>query len=537
MNDGIETVIYAKIRGIHQSGRELPEISIPAENVQSLYWISKHWGLDCILEPGKGNKSAFLRALQSTAFYAAREQIFSTTGWTDVNSRLKFLMPGDENVSVVLPGKLQGYHMEHTYDAADIQIAADLLRNPPTPEAVILPLLAVTFLSPLNHFLKLAKREPKFILFLMGKTGSRKSTLAALTLSFFGRFTASELPLSFRDTANSILHNGYSLKDVLTVIDDFHPSNRQDEGKMNSTAQAVMRGFGDRVGKGRLTADCTQMNTRPPQGNAIITGEFPPDIGESGTARYFTVELQEKDVDLSLLSTYQKEAEKDSFNRCMYAYIQWLEQRFLSSEELRNKFICSLGKMFDSRRDAFNKAGLRCHGRVAETVAWLEMGMYYFLSFLTDSGCMCEEEQQMYMAQFRGILFRLAAKQASSIAQDKPTHKFIRKLYALMDSGQVTILPKNTVEDFVSSNCIGYGDENYFYLLSEISHKTVKKLCEDQGESFSLTSKALLKALAEEGLIETSSGQNTKSIRIAGKSKRLVCLSKAKAQKILEESL
>lgn len=46
--------------------------------------------------------------------------------------------------------------------------------------------------------------EPKFVLFLLGKTGSRKSTLAALTLSFFGRFTASELPLSFRDTSNSM---------------------------------------------------------------------------------------------------------------------------------------------------------------------------------------------------------------------------------------------------------------------------------------------------------------------------------------------
>ena len=40
------------------------------------------------------------------------------------------------------------------------------------------------------------------------------------------------------------------------------------------------------------------MESRPPLGNAIVTSEFPPDIGESGTARYFLLELKDGDVKL-----------------------------------------------------------------------------------------------------------------------------------------------------------------------------------------------------------------------------------------------
>jgi len=73
-----------------------------------------------------------------------------------------------------------------------------------------------------------------------------------LFLSFFGRFNSSDLPLSFRDTANSIMYNAFSLKDVLTCIDDFHPSGRKEAAKLTETAQLIMRGYGDRIGRGKL---------------------------------------------------------------------------------------------------------------------------------------------------------------------------------------------------------------------------------------------------------------------------------------------
>ncbi len=531
-DDGVSSTRYVCLGGVHQSGRTLPEITIPAEEVEGLGWIVKYWGMDCILEPGLKTKSSVWNALQTTALNVEKITIFSTTGWKQIDGEWRFLMPGDDRFTVELPGKMHGYGMERSCEMPDIQTAASLLWQPLAPEEIILPLLSFTFLSPLNHFLKAAGCEPKFVMLLSGKTGSRKSTLAALMLSFFGKFTASELPLSFRDTANSILCNAFALKDVLTVINDLHPSSRMEEQKMNGTAQAIMRAYGDRTGKGRLRADSSPMESRPPQGNAIVTAEFTPDIGESGTARYFALELKESDVDLQNLSAYQKEAARGTFQRCMFAYTEWIKETFLCSEEARQEFVQFLNSRFLFCRDEFRKSGIRCHGRVPEAVAHLQMGMDFFLLFLKEKQVMDEESCAEIQQRFKDILYRLAARQAENIDQDKPTHVFIRKLYALLESNQAYVDDKNNPGELGFGTCLGYQDDTFLYLYSELTHKLVRKLCEDQGENFSCSQKSLLKALAEEGLIEPGTTQNTRPLRVGEKQKRVIFLYREKAERI-----
>ena len=537
LDNGAETTTRIRLRGIHQSGRAFPEIEIPAEDLANFNWVAKYWGMDCILEVGKTVKDCVRHAIQTTAENADHQTIYAVAGWKKIGSAWEFLMPGADDLTVHLPGKMQGYQMEQQYDWLDIQVVACLLEYSVAPEEIMLTLLAFTFLTPLNHFLKLAGCEPKFVLFLVGKTGSRKSTLAALFLSFFGRFTGTELPLSFRDTANSILHHAFALKDVLTCIDDFHPAGRQEEQKLTATAQSIMRAYGDRTGKGRLRADSSPMESRPPQGNAIITAEFPPDIGESGTARYFALELKGNDIELQELTALQKEAEKGTLRKCMYAYIQWIKETFLWSEDAQNEFVSALKGMFLSNRDAFHDAGIYCHGRVPEAVAHLQIGMELFLLFLNDKGNIHEEYMAATQERFRNILYQLARKQAEHIEQDKPTHLFIRKLFSLLESEKICLLNRNMIHDFVPNHCVGYEDEAWFYLHTDIAHRMVRKLCDEQGENFTITAKGLLKALAEEGLIKTSSGQNTVSIRIAGKSRRVMCLDKHKAKIIADEAL
>ena len=532
LNDGVETTTWIRLRGKHQSGRTLPEIEIPAAELSSFQWLAKHWGMDCILEVGQSVKDALRYAIQTTAQQAEKQTVFTVTGWRRIDGEYHFLMPGDKQHTVSLPGKMQGYTMASECSVSDVQIAAELLQSKLVPEEILWPLMAFTFLTPLNHFLKLAGCEPKFVLFLVGKTGSRKSTLAALMLSFFGKFTASELPLSFRDTANSILHHSFALKDVLTCIDDYHPAGRQEEQKLTATAQSIMRAYGDRTGKGRLRADASPMESRPPQGNAIVTAEFPPDIGESGTARYFSLELKGNDVDLQVLSSFQKEAADGSLQRCMYGYLRWLKERFLSDPDTEQEFISMLQTWFHQRRDRFHVSGIRCHGRVPETVAWLQLGMDMFLRFLNEQGICAEDECKDVQEHFCQILYQLAQKQAQSIEEDKPTHKFIRKIYALLESNQAHLLDRTDVNELGCGTCLGYQDREYLYLYSEVAHKLVRNFCEAQGENFSCSSRSLLKALAEEGLIEPGAQQNTRPLRVGTKQKRVIFLYREKAERI-----
>ncbi len=222
-DDGINKEVMVKIEGIHASGRKLPEVAVLLNKLSSFEWVDR-WGADCVLEVGSNVRENLVKAVRETVFHSKRRREFVVTGWKKIDGEYKFLMPGISDPAVNLPAKLGGYFMTDTCSDEDVKVLTSLMECKLVPPDILYPLLAYIFLSPLIEFLRRAGCVPKFVLFLMGKTGSRKSTLAALMLSFFGRFTATELPLSFRDTANSIVHNAFALKDVPTVIDGFHPA-------------------------------------------------------------------------------------------------------------------------------------------------------------------------------------------------------------------------------------------------------------------------------------------------------------------------
>ena len=534
--DGIDTEVLVKIVGIHASGRMLPEVTIPLSKLGSFEWVD-HWGADCILEVGSSVREHIVKAVRETVFHAERKQEFVVTGWRKINGKYEFLMPGDSDLAVNLPTKLGGYFLSDRCTDDDVKTLASLLECKLVSPDILYPLVAYIFLSPLIEFLRHAGCVPKFVLFLVGKTGSRKSTLAALMLSFFGRFTATELPLSFRDTANSIVRYAFSLKDVPTVIDDFHPAGAQEGKKLTATAQSIMRSYGDRQGRGRLKADASPMESRPPQGNAIITGEYPPDIGESGTARYLALELRESDVDLKVLSHFQQEAARGKFQNCTYGFIQFLKESFLCDERTVAEFEKTLASVFESRRNLFLESGIRCHGRVPEMVAHLELSMKILLMFLESRHALSAQRCEEISEEFTQILYRIASRQVENIEKDKPTHIFIRKLYSMIQCGQVVVRKRSSYlpGDYSPPNFIGYEDNNYYFLNKDAAHRQVKKLCEDQGESFSVSVLSLTKALAEEGFSLKDGNKNTKKLDLGDTSPRMIWLRKDRAQAIIDE--
>ena len=535
IDDGVEVKTLLRLGGIHSSGRVLPETDVTGNELGNFNWLIERWGADCVLEPERSVKEYVRHAIQQTAESAERIQIYHVTGWKLIDGEWEYLLPNDGKHDVSLRGKLSRYEKVENWSVSDLVCPFFMTKELSfAPEVITLPLLAHTFLTPLNEFLHQANCEPKFVLCLLGKTGTRKSTLAALFLSFYGRFTGSDLPLSFRDTANSIMYNAFSLKDVLTCIDDFHPSGRKEVNRLTETAQLIMRGYGDRIGRGRLKSDSTPMESRPPQGNAIITAEQAPDIGESGTARYFCLELRDKMIDLNNLSKFQREAEKGTLRRCLLAYTEWIKKKFLKDKSTELMFVNRLKNSFNKYRNEFIHSGIHCHGRVPEIYAWLMIGMEYFLSFLLDYEVISEEDYRSTFIRCRDCLYGLAKKQSANIENDKPTHKFVQKLYSLIESGQAVLLDRNNPVEFKPVNYIGYQDDDYFYLNADIAHKQVKRLCSEQEESFSISKNGLIKALAEEGLTVCDKGKNTKSIRIGDKTLRFICLIREKADAIAE---
>lgn len=537
VDDGAEEVKRLRLGGFRQNGSCLPEIDVTGNELGSFNWLIEKWGADCILEIGSTVKDSVRYAIQQTAHDADRCTVYQVTGWKKIAGRWLYLMPGRDSPRVQLPDKLSRYEGAEEIDPEALPVLSYLLEHPPAPKEVIWQLLAFTFLTPLNHFLHAANCEPKFVFLLQGRTGARKSSLAALFLSFFGCFTASDLPLSFRDTANSIIHNAFTLKDVLTCIDDFHPCGRQEEQKLTATAQSIIRAYGDRVGRGRLRPDSSAMAVRLPQGNAIITAEFPPEVGESGSARCFAVELEQDVINLNELSFFQEKAARGILRGCMLGYTQWLRGKFLADEEREKRFVSVLHSTFENYRNEFLRTRIRCHGRLPEIVAWLRIGMTMLLLYLEEREQLSQERSEELLEEFVSLLYDMARSQARSNDQDKPALIFVRKLVSLIDSGQAVLVKKDAKTTFLPKDCIGYEDEAYYYLFNDQAHRAVRKLCEDQGEVFTIHSRSLPKALAEEGLIDTANGENTKSIRFMNGTRRVLCLYKDRVRSIIDEAM
>ncbi len=540
VDDGAETKVRVEIGGFDSRGHTLQTISVPDEKFNSLEWVRNNWGYEFNLETGQTVKDRIRYFLQSTAEHAEKKKVYATTGWKRINVQWEFLMPGDETHTVCLDGRCGVYGFVRDKNP-DVVIRSFALPYAVAPRKVMLPLVAFAFLSPLNSFLKKAQHEPKTILMLCGKTGSKKSTLAALICSFFGKFSTTELPLSFRDTANSIIRQSFALKDVLTVIDDYHPSTGKDASQMNSSAQIIFRAYGNRVGRGRLNANSEPMTDRYPQGNAIITAEFLPDVGESGTARFITLELGRDDVNNAELSYYQQLAADGILSACMYQYTEWIKEKYLTGEKAEEKFVTTLSSFCKNMRSLLTEKAkekkIDLRDRLLDDLVSLHLGYEFFCDFLIDKQCILPEGKASILNEFDDVILSVATKQQSRTEQEQPTHKFLRKIKSLIDSGAVGIARKGASEEFPTLDpprLIGYEDDEYYYFDKTLSHRAVKKLCDDQGEGFAISENGLCKALLTEGIADgDGAGNPTKIVKIGRKNRRLLVIPKAKIDEIV----
>lgn len=380
------------------------------------------------------------------------------------------------------------------------------------PKTITLPLLSITYLSPLCDPLRKAGIEPGFLLWLYGMSGTLKSTLAALCLSHFGDFDNKHLPASFRDSMASMEKRLFAAKDSLIVVDDFHPASDTNEArKMEGIAQLLLRAYGDRVGRGRANPNTSLKPDYPPRGMAVATGEQLPS-GLSSMARLFVLEIKKGDVDLPALTTAQ--ATQDKLSRAMTGYIMWLAPQLDTLPgELKSTFQ-------QLRAAAMTEEQ---HLRVPEAVAWLYLGWAFFLDFARSTGAITEAQLREFSEEGWKVLIDLAAAQEQRIIAERPVTKFITLLQEMfsqhaiyvkgVDGGQ----PPNAEAfgwelDLVegeknfypgrTATFLGWSDGAFLYLLPEATYKEVARFSSSQGAMFPVKPQTLWKHLEAEGLIE-----------------------------------
>lgn len=506
IDDGTSMSRYYDVQGIMSSGKVLPQIRLThSEFLGDLHkTLSKYWGMDIIIKPRA--KDALREAMQVLGRTRKVENVYTYTGWREINGRLVFLHAGGavgaENVKVDLSegGEVLGRYSlparcESLEEAANTVFSLFSIANP----EIIYPLFASVFLAPLCEVLRPRSLEPDFMIFLIGRTQSGKSSLASLFLSFFGDFDKNHFPANYRQTPSSLERISFLLKDVMMVVDDYYPAqSHQEREKMKEMAQRLARAYGDGAVRMRMSGNKLQKSW-PPRGLAISTGEERPEIGESGQGRFVFIDVNREDVNYEALMTLQQDY-KEQLAAFMIMYLEWIAVNWERIPELFNDSYQKAKQIFVS--DAYS-------GRINESIPKMCGGMEVVLSFAKEHGLISEVEYSRHgeiaVAAFQQVL----EQNVSSLVAEKPSQKFLTALTEIISADQVRLCSVDA--EVVPDKHVGCYDESSVYLLPGPCYQAVKKYYSLQGQTFPVGDKTLWRHLRGEGIIEHSEnrGRNT----------------------------
>ena len=524
LDNGAETFRLFEFECVLLSdGRTLPPLKVRHSDFADLKWIAD-WGLEPNLEPGPINRERMRHAIQQLAGNARRVQVYAHLGFRQISGRWRYLHAGGcvgepEVLVEMTDPRLAKYTLPNGARDAKAAVRQSLALLEVAKPGITTPLLATVYLAPLCEALRTAGIEPSFVVWIHGQTGTRKSTLAALFLSHFGDFSPKGPPASFRDTANSLERRAFDAKDTVLWIDDFHPTGNPAEArKMEQTAQATLRAYGDRAGRGRMGPDATLRADYPPRGLAVATGEQFPD-GHSSNARLQGVEVAPGDVDLAKLT----EAQAQSFllAEAMAEYVKWVGERMDDPS-----FPGLLRQKFQERRELALPG--QSHGRLAETAAWLYLGLDYLLEFALEVGAVTEEERQRRLAEGWETLLALSEAQSEQVLDARPAEQFLSVVAGMLQNGTIHVLPADRRERekyeglSLPGTHVGWEDDQYFYFLPDIIYNVVNDFLRKQDERVPLKQSALWKQLEAEGCLVPGVEKDNGKEKIKRRRKKVV---------------
>lgn len=521
-DDGEQGARFFEIDAIAEKGRTLPPLLVPVNKYSSMNWPVEGWGAQANISHGSAIKDRLRYVVQNTGIHAPQRTIYTYTGWRKTESGWVYLHGGGaigaENLTVELPTGLTRYSLPEPPEAERAKIAAKtaLAILDCGPLSVTLPVWSMAFLAPLVEPLKLAGYSPNFVLWLVGPTMAGKSTLSGLVTSFFGGSCGGDAaPASFRDTGNNSDVKAFALKDCLLWVDDFHPcGGPKERQKMLGTAETLLGGYGDRIGRGRLTSDIQIRQDKIPRGLCLVTGEDLPDLSQSRLARLFAVELKRGDIDFQKIS--QVQAVADTLPACMAGYIDWLRPQM-------DEIAAAMRRDFPKMREAFS--GKDSFGRIPANGAWLLTGAAAALQYMADIGALSAQEAAARQLECRTLLMDLATAQGRRISEDSPAVKFTTALRELLASGRCIV--REIKEDRTFSpepgvEFIGWMDEEFYFLLPDTVYKAVVQFFSAQGLCFPVSAKTLWKHLDAAGLIRPGDDSRTEIKRVQGKRHRVI---------------
>lgn len=488
--------------------------------------LGSAWDKYCIISAGRSNTDKLREVCQILSKNTMKEKnIFAHSGFVRIHNNLIYLyhngfIGNTENIEVDLSGdKLERYCFTDKeffiYDALKRSLSFLEVAD----SNVTIPIIATTYLAPLYSIFARNGIKADFILMLIGKSGTRKSSLTALSLCHFGKFDRDNFPTTFRDTFNSIEKKAFVLKDTLNVIDDYNPETLGN--KKLDTLEKASAMYGDRSGRTRMSQDGQTLKAPyTARGLCIVTGEMKPDFAQSRVARMLFVDMKQNSVNLANLTELQENSEQLAFS--MKIFIKWIiqnEEAIIDYAKLEMK---------ELNKNTYSTA----HGRTSETVNILKIGFKLFTKFMIEHNVIDGKQKQFWEIKANEVFKVLVEAQTQDINELKPTDLFYNALEQLFETHEICVkdmISGAMIEAWGHSKHVGYynSNENYYYFHPDIIYTEICGFYARQNSKFPINQQALWKYLAEDGyLYRPEKGRNKIAKTIDGSSMYLVKIKK-----------
>jgi len=394
-------------------------------------------------------------------------------------------------------------------------------------------MIMCSFLAVLFRPFKEAGYPPRFLLFLNGKTGSMKTTIAKILFVQLCDDKTRDTPRRIdTDTVVSLeralVESGY---DTVTLIDDYNPAKtRKRKAQMEEALEFVVRYIGDMSSKSRSNIQLQDCRGEGVQGTVVITGEL-RGKGLSSNLRCLYCRMVREKANLEAVTWFQDNP--TAYTTVLHEFAEFVGENWMT-------IICYIKENFSLMRKRID--GILSERRLIDSVVTLQIVNHILCRFLREY-CDIWDLSKIWGTRNmeQDIISNALMSQAVS-SEDSPSTMFIKTLNELMKIKSIVLATRKITEQDLATYD-GFEDENYLYFNPTTIFRKVRSFYIANNIEFAMDLKEVVVALYDDGIIKTSPNGNGKQTYYfrgsigKGKKQNFLRVHKVKFQQILDDSL
>ncbi len=511
-----ESIDYLKIK--LQSASSSEEVTIARSKFKSLLSEIKTACPQFRLNAAFRNASAIFSEYSSVVYEDAMHALPQSTsydyaGWEKVDGKMVYLsdrLPYCHSSRYVWEIPPEDFCAAYLNGQAFLTVGNDM--------KTILPLFLYAHIGYSAQLFERAGSEVQFLLMLVGKTGSFKTSICK---ELFQAFNVQKF-LNFQSTPRAIELQRNECRDMTLLLDDIFSS--KDSDALRKFAD-VLRVFGDNASKAKANASATNIERFDVRGAAVVTGESDLNTQQSSRLRYLTIHVDNSSFNADSLRYFQddralaSQENRPSIMQIYFsAYIQFLENFY--DDVVRE--IMSVDQYLPPMKLNFPRLNMiyRIMGATAKII----------LRFGICTGAITPViAENTFSTWLETIQSSILDNQVDSNTCD-PHIAYLEAVMQCIATGEIPIAEDKSAFFQSSRDHFGFYDKrNYLlYLVPPKIYKQVEKYHSEMHATFNATPKDVHKVLYDQGLSEGYQEKNRnrylKKVTYGDHSLQMLCL-------------